>query len=169
MSQVVTLLTRPLPHCFSLIWLNISSRRLLFPHGACIVSPSTPQMALCVIGFCVPEPQRAPAATQGKPSLHWHSFEHASRTTSHGLHQKKCWLFTVILFKLGWAWPNRQRPFYTRYFYITAFSVQAFQATAQRVWYDPVLGRMEAECFIPNHCIFTLEWKASPQVVIWLF
>lgn len=37
---------------------------------------------------CFPKPQRAIAAIQGKPSVHWHSFEHASHTTSHGLQQK---------------------------------------------------------------------------------
>lgn len=37
---------------------------------------------------CFPKPQRAIAAIQGKPSLHRHSFEHASHTTSHGLDQK---------------------------------------------------------------------------------
>lgn len=54
--------------------------------GPCIVS--TPQMALCVTGFALLKPQRAAAAIQGKPSLHRHSFEHASHTTSHGLDQK---------------------------------------------------------------------------------
>lgn len=37
---------------------------------------------------CFPKPHRAIEAIQGKPSLHWHSFEHASHTTSHGLRQK---------------------------------------------------------------------------------
>lgn len=54
--------------------------------GPCIVS--TPQMALCVTGFALLKPQRAAAAIQGKPSLHRHSFEHASHTTSHGLDQE---------------------------------------------------------------------------------
>lgn len=66
----------------------ISRRHLLFPRGAGIVSPFCPTDATLRHWVCFPKPHRAKAAIQGKPSLRWHSFEHASHTTSHGLLQK---------------------------------------------------------------------------------
>lgn len=72
---------------FSLIWVKISSsRHLLFPTGHCL--PLYPTDGTLRHWVCFPKPQRAIAAIQGKPSLHWHSFEHASHTTSHGLEQR---------------------------------------------------------------------------------
>lgn len=74
---------------------------------------------------------------------------------------EKCWLFTVPLFKHGWAWPNRQGPFILFTFYITGFS-----GLRHRFWCRPVFERKKwMRRFIPNHWVFILEWKSLPGVV----
>lgn len=86
-SEVVTL--RLCSHRFSLIQVIISSsRRLSSPHGGRDCLPLYPTDGTLRHRVCFPKAHSAGAATQGKPSALWHSFERASRTTSHGLQQK---------------------------------------------------------------------------------
>lgn len=76
---------------------------------------------------CFPKPQRALAAIQGKPSLHWHSFEHASRTTSHGLDQKNV-DFSQSFYSSMAGLDLIGRGLLYFLLYITAFSVAASEA-----------------------------------------
>lgn len=72
---------------FTLMLVNISSRHLLSPEGQALSPPLCLTDGTLRHWVCFPKPHRA-IAIQGKPSVHWHSFEHASHTTSHGSDQE---------------------------------------------------------------------------------
>lgn len=73
---------------FSLMEVKISNGHLLFPPWATHCLPLYPTDGTLRHWVGSPKTAQSRRAIQGKPSLHWHSFEHASRTTSHGPEQK---------------------------------------------------------------------------------
>lgn len=157
MSEVIT------PRLFLRYELKLAAAGTCYSPVGHVLSPfSSPTDGTLRHWVCFPKPQRAIAAIQGKPSLHWHSFEHASHTTSHGPEQKNVDFsqsFYSSMAGLDLIGSGLLYLLSLLFLYNSLFSRSIW--SFKRVSCCPVLGKDEWGVYFQTTAY--LYWKSSPQ------